>query len=266
MKKEPDFGTLLKEPGVQVYLFVSLVSLGLVLMVQLAKGHVILNAVIFLVGVLGIVARFGSAPVVLLFVLALGELFSQQMRLGMYGDGRPGLWIFSLVDALQCLGVLGYTIGQMRFMGLTAYLLPKDTRMREEATPQNPIPFQKRRRMLQKRSPGLFTPLEFGLCIILLPVWAMLAQFLWFWLSWPRHIFGLSFTESILILLFWSLFLLLFIISSILRFWRWYSLEPKEAELYLQDTYWRETRREQRRQYRWLAWARVKNKYRKVTK
>jgi len=33
-------------------------------------------------------------------------------------------------------------------------------------------------------------------------------------------------------------------------------MRPEEAALFLQDTLWRETSREQRRINRWIAWAR----------
>jgi hypothetical protein len=39
---------------------------------------------------------------------------------------------------------------------------------------------------------------------------------------------------------------------------------PDEAALYLQDSVWRETPREQRRVMAWLAWARLRRKNREV--
>ena len=262
MKKQPDLATLLKEPGVQVYLFVSLVSLGLVLMVQMAKGNVLLNAIIFIIGILGIVARFSSAPAVLLLAVALGELFQQQYFVGRHGFAQ-GPWRFSVPDLIQSIGVIAYIVAQTRFLGLTSNLMPRDPRQREESPKQNPVPYHRRRRILQRRTPALFTPREVAFAMAGILFSAILAQFVWYWLSFPRHVFGLDELPSQLVLLAWVLFLGLVAATAVLGIWRWYALTREEALLYMQDTYWRETGREQRRQYRWLAWARAVGKYRR---
>jgi hypothetical protein len=44
---------------------------------------------------------------------------------------------------------------------------------------------------------------------------------------------------------------------AFLRLWRQRQHPPAIAALYLQDVLWKETRREQRRLHRWLAWARL---------
>jgi hypothetical protein len=44
-------------------------------------------------------------------------------------------------------------------------------------------------------------------------------------------------------------------VAALLRYLALRRMTPPEAGLYLQDVLWRETRREQRRLNRWLAWA-----------
>ena len=48
--------------------------------------------------------------------------------------------------------------------------------------------------------------------------------------------------------------------SSVLGYLAWIRMSPAEATLYLQDVAWRETRREQTRINRWIAWAKLKKR------
>ena len=47
-------------------------------------------------------------------------------------------------------------------------------------------------------------------------------------------------------------------VSGVLGYLAWGPKRRAEAEVFLQDTAWRETRREQRRINSWLVWARVR--------
>ena len=48
--------------------------------------------------------------------------------------------------------------------------------------------------------------------------------------------------------------------AALLGHWRARQMTAAEGELSLQDTLWRETRREQRRLNRWLAWAELRRR------
>jgi hypothetical protein len=58
-----------------------------------------------------------------------------------------------------------------------------------------------------------------------------------------------------LMVLVWLFGLMFLVAAGVLRYLgqRW--VKPEEAALFLQDTLWRETSREQRRINRWIAWA-----------
>ena len=58
-----------------------------------------------------------------------------------------------------------------------------------------------------------------------------------------------------LALLLWSFSLFLIVVFGVIAYLGQRRLTPDEAELYLQDELWRQTRREQSRLNRWLAWA-----------
>ena len=50
----------------------------------------------------------------------------------------------------------------------------------------------------------------------------------------------------------------LFVAVGVTRYWIWRRMTLAEATLFLQDVQWQETRGEQRRLNRWLAWARLR--------
>jgi hypothetical protein len=65
------------------------------------------------------------------------------------------------------------------------------------------------------------------------------------------------------LILVWMLSLGWLVVSSLLNYWGQRRMTPEEATVLLQDTLWHETRREQRRLNRWLAWARLRRAGRK---
>lgn len=58
----------------------------------------------------------------------------------------------------------------------------------------------------------------------------------------------------------WGLALALFLAGQLFRFWRFLQMECMTARVFLQDVLWHETRGEQRRIGRWLAWFRLRGK------
>jgi hypothetical protein len=57
-------------------------------------------------------------------------------------------------------------------------------------------------------------------------------------------------------LLVWLIGLTPYVAASGISYWQRRHMSVAEATMYLQDQLWAETRREQRRLNRWLAWAR----------
>jgi hypothetical protein len=58
--------------------------------------------------------------------------------------------------------------------------------------------------------------------------------------------------------LLWVLGVGVLFVSGVLSYLAWNPKRRAEAEVFLQDTAWRETRREQRRINSWLVWARLR--------
>ena len=58
-----------------------------------------------------------------------------------------------------------------------------------------------------------------------------------------------------LLLLLWLFAVVLIVLTSLTGYLGALRMTPAESALYLQDQLWRQTRREQARLNRWLAWA-----------
>jgi hypothetical protein len=156
------------------------------------------------------------------------------------------------------LGLVTYVAANCRLQSLAASILPADLRQREE---------QPRRRgrwrwrewvaAPQKRAGRLLTPQEIARFVLMLPMPALAAQALglviarpWQWTVFHQRLHRL-------IALAWLLVMGLLIAGTILAHWRRRQLDRAGSAVYLQDTLWHETRREQRRTFRWLAWRRL---------
>jgi hypothetical protein len=66
-----------------------------------------------------------------------------------------------------------------------------------------------------------------------------------------------------LVVLAWTLILGAITCRGLLAFLARGRRRPDEALMFLQDSFWRDTRGEQRRLFRWLAWARLRAKRRR---
>jgi hypothetical protein len=91
-------------------------------------------------------------------------------------------------------------------------------------------------------------------------MFALLAQGAWLLLGTPRELHGLSPRWIQFMLLVWVLALSVFIVGQLFRLIRLLQMDRITAKMVLQDTLWHETRREQRRIARWLAWWKLKTK------
>jgi hypothetical protein len=270
MKKEPGFLVLMQEPLVMTYLVGCMVSLGLLAMAELAHGtpeQILLTPVLLVLGVLGMFAHFGSAPLMVLLFVGIGEVYVERMPVRYApGQGQLLLGVVHPLDLLLTLSLLAYLISQFRLHALTANLFPRDPRERREPAPDKPLPYAYRRQLAQKRSPQTFVIGEV-LSLIFVPILLTAAAVLvWWQLATAPQVFDWPDWISRILILTWSVFGLLLLATGVFAYWRWQTWSTDEALLVLQDMYWRETRREQARQYRWLAWARRRGKYRQDKK
>jgi hypothetical protein len=270
-----------EDAGVRNYTFLCLVALLVVLLVLLmmlprwGPAWVLLPV---LVGLASLLLRWRVGPLVFLTVLG-GVLYVasaiQAPRPGALVPAPP-----SWTDLLLAGAVLAYVAGHYRLQALVKFLFPRDPR--RPATAAGP-PRTRRppARVPEQRSAGLASPGELVWLLLALPSWALLGVIAYRLLvpNEPLDFFGedmglggaegaeyqARMSVGVLAELLWRGRALLWVlgdgvlfVSGVLSYLAWNPKRRAEAEVFLQDTAWRETRREQRRINSWLVWARLR--------
>ena len=194
----------------------------------------------------------GVPFVVLLGVVALEVLFDT--------FSLSGANFFQMSDLLTAGGLLAYFAGQYRLFGLRTNVVPTDQRHRLDHSGGD---------ALEARPPRSVTRTEWVSLGIVLPAALIGAEILWWWITaagqWspavydnpPLH-FGMSLTAWRMCSLFWLCGVGTLLLRGAAGLLWAYRLTRDEARLYGQDVLWMETRGEQRRVNRWLAWVRRK--------
>jgi hypothetical protein len=262
----------LPDDGVRHYSLLCLAGLGVTALALFLRGLDTLAILPALVGVLMMVfrRRFGSVLVLLIVVWLLAaqrwpvyhpafifqgiiQLF--QPRFGPFAPPyfRPALLGqyegFGLPDVLLGAGMLAYVAGHYRLVSVTQRIFPTDPRRRLRRDPPE-----------ERRSSSLVNGREILMVLARLPVWIGLAWLCWRWLE--RRATGLDIDDRWwrLIVLAWVFGVLFVVAAALVRYVAQHRGRPEEAALFLQDTLWRETSREQRRINRWFAWARQRQR------
>jgi hypothetical protein len=243
-------------PFLNTYAVLCLAALAVIFLVEMQHSVRLTTPLLLAIGLIGVLTKMRAAPVLLLVALAAGHLFEQQRLTGLGWRWAVQPRAFQVPDVVLCGAVLLYVAAHYRLQALTRHVFPPDARRRE------PVPGKpgKRRVIRHKRSPGLATPEEAALLVLLLPVPALLAQALWLVLARPWTVLGLPVPVGRILLLGWVLALAAFLVGALLGHWRTRQMDAAEGTLFLQDTLWHETRREQRRLNRWLAWAQLRRR------
>ncbi len=252
------------------YLVVSLGSLGIILLVLLYWGMGRWSYLPVLIGVLGVILRWrltGSgrpaldrriarfmSPLLPLLLLAGLLLASEAMDLAPLRRLAIG---FSLADWLLSGAVLALCVAQYRVLAMTVSIFPEEfprgrpnqpVRLPRGTTPPSePTPHY--------RNPQLVSSTEIGWMVLSLPIWAFLAQLCWRLVPAGVRPFDLEPRAWHGIVLVWLLVLGVLVIAGLRSYASQRRLRPREARLFLQDTFWQETGSEQRRLNRWLTWA-----------
>ncbi len=207
-----------------------------------------------MVGLFGVLSRLRLGPILLLLVLAAAQLGKQFAWRRLQLHQVAPLQRIGLNDLVMGIGALAYVLAHYRMQGLMLNIVPRDPRLRV-----GPGRWFRGQKVLSHRRPaGLVTPTEVGWFLLCLPLWVLVAQLLWTVLAPPRILVGLAPGPVRIILGAWLVGLGVFISTALLNLWRRRQSPPAVATLVLQDILWRETRREQRRLNRWLAWSRLK--------
>ena len=242
------------QSGIRQYQMLCLLALGVTFLADLQDGVLLLSMLVLMVGLFGVLSRLRLGPILVVLVVAGGQLGRQFAWRRLQLPQVPPLQRIGLNDLVLAKGVLAYVIAHYRMQGLMLNIVPRDPRLRV-----GPSRWFWRPKLLSHRRPGsLVTPHEVGWFLLCLPLWALIGQLLWTLLAPPRIVFELAPGPVRVILGAWSLGLGIFITIALLNLWRRRQNSPELAALSLQDVLWTETRREQRRINRWLAWSRLK--------
>jgi hypothetical protein len=271
------------QPGIGQYSLVCMGALAVMAVALLLRRPDPWALLPALLGALGLAFRWRAAPVIVLLAVIL-LLVSWWMRtdpgrLGMYAAiwlrwwwaggewwriplRRSGsYWQGALPtsDLLLALSLLAYAAGQYRLQGLTVRLFPPDPRERRAAARQG----QKQQFTESlRRSPSWVTPREIATLLVGLTACAVAASLFWAWLLGQDTNLELDDPVWRGILVLWLLGGGVLVVAAGLRYGMLRRMTPAEAEMYLQDLLWQQTRREQRRLNRWLAWAWLKRRRR----
>jgi hypothetical protein len=206
----------------------SLAALSVILLVLLHEGMRRWSFLPVLLGLLGVTLRWRITPLLLLIVLGGLLLIGDPMNRALLS--RPPVRGFSLADWLLCGAVLAFCIAQYRM-------------------PSTP-----------KESTRLLASVEIGGLVLSLPIWAFLAQLCWRLVPLNVQAYGLTPRGWHGIVLIWLLGMGVLVVAGVLSYFGRRRLRVQEARLLLQDAFWQETSREQRRLNSWLAWARLRRR------
>jgi hypothetical protein len=192
-----------------------------------------------LIGAAGLAFRWRSAPLVLLAAVALTQLG----LVWMYGPGSVALNARGRlpVELSLCGATLAYVMAQYRLFGLTGSVFPADARRPLDQPPPRDA----------ARVPASEAP------VALVTVAAATVGVFFLWqviVSMPPAL-NIRPTVWEAGLLIWLAGGALVLAAGVIGQLGWRRLSPDEAELYLRDVLWQETRGEQRRIHRWRAWA-----------
>ncbi len=261
MSDRVDVQELPSEPAARTYAFVCLASLVVILLMLLKRGLGAWSFLPVLISVLGVTLRWRVAPLLTLVLLA-GFLYVKEM----IDEAVPGSKLyqhapFSLPDWILSGAVLAYCAAHYRLQGLTFSIFPPDSRRGQEAGEpsagtQHGLPGY----VHQQRSTRSVSPWEVSWLILSLPIWAFLAQLSWKLLPGDVSKYGISSRAWQGIVLTWIVGLGILLTASFLHYAGRQRMTRREARLFLQDLFWRETSRDQRRLNRWLAWARLRRR------
>jgi hypothetical protein len=245
----------LPQVGTGHYVVLCGLCLAVIFLVQLQQALVLTNLLGVLVGALSLVARMRLGPVLLVIFVAGAQLSLQTAG----WRGRPEA--MDLTDVVLCSAALGFVVSHYRLQAIWYNLLPADPRQRA-GKPRRAFPWIWRRAPVveEKRPADQITPQEIGWLVATLPLWAVAAQLAWALIPQRWEPLGIPARLAQILTALWLLTISFVVVRALLNFWKQRRYDPAIAQLYLQDLLWRDTRGEQRRVGRWLAWWKLARK------
>lgn len=251
------------EAVTSAYTFICLTALGLVLFLLVQRGFGRWSLIPVLIGMLAMAFRWPNGP--LLFVLTLAGLVILApadyslfiMESGWFRRRAPRPEPGPQVrDWLLCVAVLAFTAAHYRLQSLLSFILPPDPRSRR-LPQQRPSSWLAAPVVRHRRTAVPPPPWEIGYFLLGLLLWAAVAQFVWAQIPrrWVLESLG-DRSVSRVVLLTWLVGCGLILTAAVSGYFKGRQATPPEAALYLQDQFWNQTRREQRRLNSWLSWLR----------
>jgi hypothetical protein len=235
----------------------------MVLVLALARrGHLdFLGVIPVLVGLIGLVGRWGSTPPLFLLTLAWA-LVNPQVAFARQWRITTSFTRFQLADLILCAAALTYLGAFYRFLSVARQLFPADPRPRKRPWPvpaawlaSHPSPGTG-----TWRPPRLLMPEEVVFFLLTVLGWTLAARLGQVALARADNPLGLSPGLWHAMLVLWCLGLCLLVARSLVGYLRLRRLTAAEACLLLEEELWHATRGEQRFLQRWLAWARLKGR------
>ncbi len=242
----------------QTYLFVGLgavVGLGVALLQIGAEPWAVLPA---LIGGAGLVFRWRLATLGV-FLATTFALLAPRFLWGHFRDTRPPP---TNVEMLLCASTLVYALAHYRLLALEIGLF-SDEPLRPATEPprwRKLGPFALGR-IRSKPAPSLPRPIDVAAgrelpSALTAAAGATLAAFaLWEATAAIRPPLGIKRPDWRVGQTIWVVTLILVAVTGIIGYFGWRRRSAAEAELYLRDVFWAETRQEQRRVGRWLAYG-----------
>ena len=242
-------------PPVQPQLYQALcgIALGVLFFIQVEQGLLLVGLAVLLLGGTAILLRVRMSPLLILLPLVGGQIAWQFM----YPVFRSTAAL-QVGDVAFCATALAYIAGHYRLLALWSHILPADPRQRYRKDAGAIVPLGRVGRIVSQHRPAAtLSRAEIAWFVLQLPLFALIAQGVWMVLAPNRQPLGLDARWVRIIEFAWGLAVVLFVAGQLLSVIRLLQMDRATARMLLQDVVWHETRREQRRIGRWLAWWRL---------
>jgi hypothetical protein len=240
------------QPGVRAYVAIGAAALVLLALILAERASLSIGIIVLLAGLIGSMLALG--PILVIVTTAIVVNFSSSMTWP-FVDG-------SATDGLICAAVLAYALAHYRLQSLLSHLYPIDPRDREPASSEKWIASWRRRGRLCKhhRTPDMVTGAELVGAAWVLSACVIGAHLIWRFVSSDSGNPGLHPPIWRVVVVIWLIGGSGLVAYAVLTYLRIRGDTPEEAALYLQESAWQQTRREQRRLNRWLVWQRGRSR------
>ena len=232
------------------------IALAAIFLVQLHEGLLLWGMIVLLLGATAVLLRVRISPLLIILPLVGGQLYLQYLF--PVGRQRSALQVD---DVVLCAATLAYVAGHYRLLALWRNILPLDPRQIYHKGAGVIVPLSRLGKVAAQHRPTTdLSRGELAWFVLQLPLFALLAQAIWIVLAARRDLHELSPWLLQLMHATWMLVLGLLLVGQLFRVVRLLRMDRVTAQMVLQDTLWHETRREQRRIGRWLAWWKRRRK------